>query len=96
MRTALAEMLLPQTSPLNGEVYDKNDADRLAGVLKALADPARLRLGVRLRPDRPNRSVAADCEPPPANPHRVRLAGAGEARCVGVLPARAVGDPGDR
>lgn len=44
MRTALAELILPQTSPLSGEVYDKHDADRLAGVLKALADPARLRL----------------------------------------------------
>ena len=44
MRTTLAELILPQTSPLSGEVYDKTDADRLAGVLKALADPARLRL----------------------------------------------------
>ena len=44
MRTALAELILPQASPLNGEVYDRIDAERLAGVLKALADPARLRL----------------------------------------------------
>ena len=44
MRTTLAELILPQMSPLSGEVYDKTDADRLAGVLKALADPARLRL----------------------------------------------------
>ncbi len=44
MRTALAEQILPQTSPLQGEVYDKHDANALAGVLKALADPARLRL----------------------------------------------------
>src|SRR6478672_2932860 len=42
--TALAEMTLPQISPLNGEVYDRIDAERFAGVLKALADPARLRL----------------------------------------------------
>jgi ArsR family transcriptional regulator len=44
VRTSLAELLLPQSSPLNGEVYDKTDADRLSSVLKALADPARLRL----------------------------------------------------
>ena len=44
MRTALAELILPQASPLNGEVYDRIDAERFAGVLKALADPARLRL----------------------------------------------------
>ena len=36
--------LLPKDSPLNGEPYDRIDAERLAGVLKALADPARLRL----------------------------------------------------
>jgi ArsR family transcriptional regulator len=44
MRTPLAELILPSTSPLNGEVYDKVDAERLAGVLKALADPGRIRL----------------------------------------------------
>ena len=44
MRTASAEHLLPDTSPLAGEVYDPGDAQRLAGVLRALADPARLRL----------------------------------------------------
>jgi len=38
VRTALAELILPQASPLNGEVYDRIDAERLAGVLKALAD----------------------------------------------------------
>jgi ArsR family transcriptional regulator len=35
---------LPATSPLAGEPIDRGDAERLAGVLKALADPARLRL----------------------------------------------------
>ena len=35
MRTALAELILPQASPLNGEPYDRIDAERLAGVLKA-------------------------------------------------------------
>ena len=44
MGTALAEMTLPQISPLAGEPIDRADAERLAGVLKALADPARLRL----------------------------------------------------
>ena len=38
MRTALAELILPQNSPLAGEPYDRVDAERLAGVLKALAD----------------------------------------------------------
>ena len=42
--TALAELSLPQISPLAGEPIDRADAERLAGVLKALADPARLRL----------------------------------------------------
>ena len=42
--TALAEMTIPQISPLAGEPIDRSDAERLAGVLKALADPARLRL----------------------------------------------------
>jgi len=37
-------VVLPLGVGLSGEVYDKTDADRLAGVLKALADPARLRL----------------------------------------------------
>jgi ArsR family transcriptional regulator len=40
----LAEMTMPQISPLAGEPIDRSDAERLAGVLKALADPARLRL----------------------------------------------------
>src|SRR5205814_4135282 len=42
--TALAETTLPAISPLGGEPIDRADAARLAGVLKALADPARLRL----------------------------------------------------
>ena len=35
---------MPQISPLAGEPIERADAERLAGVLKALADPARLRL----------------------------------------------------
>src|SRR4051812_7688690 len=42
--TALAETAMPQISPRAGGPTDGADADRLAGVLKALADPARLRL----------------------------------------------------
>jgi ArsR family transcriptional regulator len=41
---ALAEQAIPQVSPLAGEPIERADAERLAGVLKALADPARLRL----------------------------------------------------
>ena len=42
--TVLAETTMPQISPLGGEPIERADAERLAGVLKALADPARLRL----------------------------------------------------
>jgi ArsR family transcriptional regulator len=42
--TALAETPLSPVSPLAGEPIDREDAQRLANVLKALADPARLRL----------------------------------------------------
>lgn len=42
--TALAETSMPAISPLAGEPIERADAERLAGVLKALADPARLRL----------------------------------------------------
>ena len=44
MGTALVDNPLPPISPLAGEPIEKADAERLAGVLKALADPARLRL----------------------------------------------------
>jgi ArsR family transcriptional regulator len=42
--TALVETPMPAISPLAGEPIERADAERLAGVLKALADPARLRL----------------------------------------------------
>ncbi|WP_200207852.1 MULTISPECIES: ArsR/SmtB family transcription factor [Micromonospora] len=41
---ASAGMTRPQVSPLAGEPIKRADAERLAGVLKAFADPARLRL----------------------------------------------------
>lgn len=44
MATASTTLNTPQISPLTGEPIDPADARRLAGVLKALADPARLRL----------------------------------------------------
>lgn len=40
----MADVAMPQISPLAGEPIERADAERLAGVLKALADPARLRL----------------------------------------------------
>ncbi|MGA4685677.1 ArsR/SmtB family transcription factor [Micromonospora sp. AB353] len=39
-----AKTAAPAISPLTGEPIKRADAERLAGVLKALADPARLRL----------------------------------------------------
>ncbi|GAB3182123.1 hypothetical protein GCM10027259_34860 [Micromonospora palomenae] len=39
-----AKTATPVTSPLAGEPIKRADAERLAGVLKAFADPARLRL----------------------------------------------------
>src|SRR5947199_116598 len=42
--TALAETSLPAISPRAVEPIERSDAKRRAGVLKALADPARLRL----------------------------------------------------
>jgi len=41
--TTLAETVLPG-SPLTGQPLDRDEAERLANVLKALADPTRLRL----------------------------------------------------
>ncbi|WBB78659.1 metalloregulator ArsR/SmtB family transcription factor [Micromonospora sp. WMMD882] len=41
---ATLDMNTPVVSPLTGEPIKRADAERLAGVLKAFADPARLRL----------------------------------------------------
>ena len=41
---ATAKTVMPAISPLVGEPIKRADADRLAGVLKAFADPARLQL----------------------------------------------------
>lgn len=40
----MADVNMPQISPLHGQPIERADAARLAAVLKALADPARLRL----------------------------------------------------
>jgi ArsR family transcriptional regulator len=44
MATASSTVSPPQVSPWTGDPIEAADARRLAGVLKALADPARLRL----------------------------------------------------
>lgn len=44
MPTATTAPNQPTVSPLTGDPIESADARRLAGVLKALADPARLRL----------------------------------------------------
>lgn len=44
MRTNLAELRLPSTPLFNGDPYEEDDAERLAAVLAAIADPARLRI----------------------------------------------------
>ncbi|MER5457507.1 metalloregulator ArsR/SmtB family transcription factor [Micromonospora sp. NPDC002389] len=41
---ATVKTVTPAISPLAGEPFERADAERLAGVLKAFADPARLRL----------------------------------------------------
>ncbi|MGW0505063.1 ArsR/SmtB family transcription factor, partial [Micromonospora sp. NPDC003241] len=41
---ATVKTVAPVVSPLAGEPFERADAERLAGVLKAFADPARLRL----------------------------------------------------
>lgn len=44
MRTNLAELRLPANPLFNGDPYEDDDAERLAAVLAAIADPARLRI----------------------------------------------------
>ena len=44
MRTTLAELRLPATPLFSGEPYNGDDAERLAAVLAAIADPARLQI----------------------------------------------------
>ena len=44
MRTTLAELRLPTTPLFSGDPYNEDDAERLAAVLAAIADPARLQI----------------------------------------------------
>lgn len=44
VRTTLAELRLPSTPLFSGEGYTDEDSERLAGVLAAIADPARLQI----------------------------------------------------
>ena len=44
MRTTLAELRLPATPLFSGDPYSEDDAERLAAVLAAIADPARLQI----------------------------------------------------
>jgi ArsR family transcriptional regulator, arsenate/arsenite/antimonite-responsive transcriptional repressor len=76
--TALAEMTLPQISPLAGEPIDRADAERLAGVLKALADPARLRLLSLIQSAQDGEACVADLTAPlglsqPTVSHHLRI-----------------------
>jgi ArsR family transcriptional regulator len=76
--TALIEMPLPQISPLTGEPIDKADAERLAGVLKALADPARLRLLSLIQASQDGEACVCDLTAPlglsqPTVSHHLRI-----------------------
>jgi len=76
--TALAEMTLPQISPLGGEPIDRADAERLAGVLKALADPARLGMLSLMQSDPGGEACVCDLTAPlglsqPTVSHHLRI-----------------------
>lgn len=76
--TALAEMTMPQISPLAGEPIEKGDAERLASVLKALADPARLRLLSLIQSAPESEACVADLTSPldlsqPTVSHHLRI-----------------------
>src|SRR5690242_18526654 len=76
--TALAEMTMPQISPLAGEPIERADAERLAGVLKALADPARLRLLSLIQSATDGEACVCDLTAPlglsqPTVSHRLRI-----------------------
>src|SRR5258707_15684717 len=67
--TALAETSLPAISPLAGEPIERADAERLAGVLKALADPARLRLLSLIQSATDGEACRCDPSAPPCLSH---------------------------
>lgn len=77
MGTALLETTLP-ASPLAGDPLDRADAERLASVLKALADPARLRLVSLIQSSPDAEACVADLTAPlglsqPTVSHHLRI-----------------------
>ncbi|MBM0237405.1 winged helix-turn-helix transcriptional regulator [Micromonospora sp. ATA32] len=75
--TALAGKTMP-LSPLAGEPIERADAERLAGVLKALADPARLRLLSLIQSAPEGEACVCDLTPPlglsqPTVSHHLRI-----------------------
>lgn len=102
-----AKTATPAISPLAGEPIKRADAERLAGVLKAFADPARLRLLSLIQSAPEGEASVSDLTAPlglsqPTVSHHLRIlteAGLLEREkrgCVGVLPPGAVRDLGDR
>src|SRR6516162_4244590 len=75
--------------PLAAEPLSQAQAEQVAPLLKALADPVRLRPKRRIRPD------PAHDQPPPEGAARGGPAGPGQARRVGLLPGprRSAGQP---
>ena len=87
----------PAARPCSSEPLGADEAARIAPLLKALADPVRLRLlslvasyadqrGMCLRPQRRLRPLAADDQPPPQGAARGRPARPEQARRLGLLP----------
>ncbi|MBA3489133.1 MAG: winged helix-turn-helix transcriptional regulator [Longispora sp.] len=75
---AVAEKMMPNLSPLTGEPMERADAERLAGVLKALADPARLRLLSLIQSSQDGEACVCDLTAPlglsqPTVSHHLRI-----------------------
>jgi ArsR family transcriptional regulator, arsenate/arsenite/antimonite-responsive transcriptional repressor len=78
MTTALTSVSVPQVSPLTGDPIAAADARRLATVLKALADPARLRLLSLIQSAEDGEACVADLTAPvglsqPTVSHHLRI-----------------------
>ncbi|WP_091609578.1 ArsR/SmtB family transcription factor [Micromonospora mirobrigensis] len=75
---ATVKTATPAISPLAGEPIDRADAAKLAGVLKALADPARLRLLSLIQSDPQGEASVTDLTAPlglsqPTVSHHLRI-----------------------
>ncbi|GAB3849521.1 ArsR/SmtB family transcription factor [Dactylosporangium cerinum] len=73
-----AKTAMPATSPLAGEPIERADAERLAGVLKAIADPARLQLLSLIQSAPEGEASVSDLTPPldlsqPTVSHHLRI-----------------------